>query len=89
VCAAALLQGQLVPHPQWGIAIRDPQGVTWEVLWPADYSAVSTLGGLFLLDGSGREIARTGDWVEVGGGETGNFVWLACSIEPVRPWDPG
>ena len=86
-CMAALLQGQLIESTQWGIAVREPSGAVREVIWPAGYSAARATGVVTLRDPSGAAVANTGDWVEISGGELGGGAWLACPLDPVKPWD--
>lgn len=89
LCMAALVQGELVPHSRWGVALRDPDGLVWQVLWPSDYTGVMVNGALVLRDAADRDAARAGDLVEVSGGESGDLVWLACPDDPIKPWSGG
>ena len=85
-CMAALLQGQLTADARWGIALRTPDGQVRQVVWPNGYSGAAANGTVILRDTEGRDVARTGDWVEVAGGELEDGAWIACSLDPVQPW---
>jgi len=78
-CPAALAFGELVEHPEWGIALAaDGQPGTDRVLWPHGFAGVWESDRLALVDGNGRAVAYVGDQVELGGGFIGNNSWLAC-----------
>ncbi|HET9852253.1 MAG TPA: hypothetical protein VFP56_07080 [Candidatus Limnocylindrales bacterium] len=81
-CDQALIGGVLVPSSQSGLAVqptaRNQEMV--EVLWPFGYSAVRDLeGAMTLRDASGKEIAREGETILMGGGLGANGVWAACA----------
>lgn len=83
-CPAALIRGTLVAHPEWGLAITDTEGMTRKVMWPFGSAARLEGGRLVLLDASGSVLAREGDQIEIGGGESGNNrvgpdgTWIGC-----------
>ena len=84
-CPAAVLDGVLIAGPD-GIALRDPSGAVWRLVWPADV----VIGGTdpaTIVDASGVVIAKVGDTVSVGGGETNEAnAWNACGgITVVSP----
>jgi hypothetical protein len=66
-CRLALLDGTLILHPAWGVAVaggNKPQ----LVFWPNGFSAQLTEDGANLLDREGRVAAHTGDEVRAAGG---------------------
>ena len=77
-CPAALLHGQLVPNPEWSLAlIQDGTSTATKVTWPAGYTARS--GPVIeVLDGAGRVVAREWDHVALPGGLLGDGVWGVC-----------
>jgi hypothetical protein len=78
-CAAAITEGDLVAHEEWGIALNDHDtGGIRRVIWPHGFSARQDGDGLALLDASGAVVARVGDHVRIGGGESGAESWIAC-----------
>lgn len=83
-CGAALIQGTLVRHPDWGIALEEPNGNVRQVQWPAGIQQ----DGDSLIDGDGAVVAQVSDAVEIGGGETGDGVWLACPTDSIRLLEP-
>jgi hypothetical protein len=76
-CMDALLGGTLVKHAQSGLGVGS-EGVLTAVEWPFRYSARLVDGRLFLLDETGKVVAREGDEINVGGG-FGNEFWHACA----------
>lgn len=93
-CPSALIEGRLVPDERWGMALEDTDGLIRKVIWPHGYAARREGSQLALLDASGSVVAYEGDFVGIGGGETGGGGdWLACGGITVvttasRP-DPG
>lgn len=83
-CGAALIQGTLVRHPDWGIALEEPDGNVRQVQWPAGIRQ----DGDSLIDGDGVVVAQVSDAVEIGGGETDDGVWLACPPDAIRSVEP-
>ena len=78
-CMASLIEGVLVRDPPSGVAIRDPQGLVHQVVWPNGYAAREDGGRLAVLDASGFVVAHEGDRVSIGGGEIGtDGTWLGC-----------
>lgn len=78
-CPAALIEGTLVADERWGMALAGTDGIRRKVLWPHGYTARREAGGLVLYDAGGSVVAREGDVVSIGGGETGSDgSWLAC-----------
>jgi hypothetical protein len=76
---AALIEGTLVREEQSGVALRDPQGMVRQVIWPNGYSARDDGGRLVVLDASGNVVAHEGDRVSIGGGEIDAMgTWLGC-----------
>ena len=69
-CPAALLEGELVANDEFGFAVTHADGFATPVTWPDGYVARDA-ARRELLDGSGRVVAREGDQVALGGGETG------------------
>jgi hypothetical protein len=61
------------------MALASADDVRRKVLWPHGYTARREAGGLVLYDAGGSVVAREGDVVSIGGGETGSDgPWLAC-----------
>jgi len=78
-CPEALIEGTLVADERWGMALAGTDGLRRKVLWPHGYTARREAGGLVLYDVGGSVVAREGDVVSIGGGETGSDgPWLAC-----------
>jgi hypothetical protein len=69
VCNAALLEGELVADDEFGFAVTDVERFTTAVTWPNGYVARDA-ERRELLDGSGEVIAREGDHVALGGGQS-------------------
>ena len=83
-CPVALLHGQLVPNPSWGLAvIQDGSSAATKVVWPAGYTARP--GQVIeVLDQAGRVVAREWDHVALPGGSLQDGVWGLCpGLEPV------
>jgi hypothetical protein len=83
-CPAALLHGQLVPKPEWGLAlIPDGTSTAARVIWPAGYTA--RLGTVIeVLDEARRVVAREWDQVALPGGFLQDGVWGVCpGLDPV------
>lgn len=78
-CMTSHLEGRLTQDDRWGIALQDEAGLAWKIIWPWGYFAQRSIGGLALVDVSGRVVARTGDLLSVGGSEFGRSgTWIAC-----------
>jgi hypothetical protein len=78
-CMASLIEGILVRDAPSGVAIRDPQGLVHQVVWPFGYAARDDGGRLVVLAASGSVVAHEGDRVSIGGGEIGtDGTWLGC-----------
>ena len=85
---AASIEGVLAlgPDPQDVFVAEAPSGALHTVMWPPGFSATRDLGGLTLLDESGRPVAKVGDRVRVPGGAGGEpGVWYACGDLAVLP----
>lgn len=84
-CPAALLEGELVADDEFGFIVAHADGFTSAVTWPYGYVARDALRRE-LLDGSGRVVAREGDFVALGGGETGAGPgFVVCGMMEVTP----
>jgi hypothetical protein len=71
-CPAALVRGQLVPSPDWGVARADEEGgLTRQVIWPFGYVAEVQAERLALRSRTGTVVAITGDRLQLGGGGVG------------------
>jgi hypothetical protein len=83
-CPDALLHGQLVPHPDWGLAvIQDGTSTATKVVWPAGYTA-RPRSVIEVLDGAGRVVAREWDHVALPGGGVDDGGWGVCpGVDPV------
>jgi hypothetical protein len=68
-CPAALGEGTLVRHDEFGLAVQgDPLFPPFVVVWPNGWVARDVDGVRELLDGSGRVMGREGDHFSAGGG---------------------
>jgi hypothetical protein len=78
MCPAALLHGQLVPNPEWGLAlIPDSTSTAVKLIWPAGYTArAGTV--IEVLDKAGRVVAREWDRVALPGGYLQDGAWGVC-----------
>jgi hypothetical protein len=71
-CMEALITGELVAHPQWGIAIQVPgTGELMLPIFPFGYSAAVDGARIALIDENSRLVAHTGDLVQSSGGNIG------------------
>lgn len=78
-CATGSLEGRLSQDERWGVALQDETGLVWKIVWPWGFAARRSIGGLVLVDGNGRVVARTGDLLSVGGsGLEPGRTWIAC-----------
>lgn len=77
-CMDALMGGRLTRHAQSGLGISAADGTQTAVEWPFRYSAWLVNGRIVLHDETGKEVAREGDEITVGGG-LGNALWHACA----------
>ena len=88
-CPAALTEGRLVADSVQGIALIEGDDTRRPVIWPYGYFARATSRGLEVVDSEGVVVAREGDRVEIGGGETGpngdTRPWLVCGEVVVLP----
>ena len=62
-CNGALLEGELVVHPDWGVVV---QGET--IVWPLGYVGRPRGDVIEILNPAGEVVARTGDVIQAGGG---------------------
>ena len=65
MCNAALLEGELVVHPDWGVAVR---GYEYPIFWPLGYVGRSRGDLIEVLNPAGDVVARIGDVISAGGG---------------------
>ena len=86
VCPMALLEGRLVPHPDFGVAVQgDPNFAPAVVVWPHGWTARDADGVRELLDADGNLVAREGDFVSAGGGAYPPRDWFhTCGPIEVR-----
>ena len=83
---AAVLTGTLVRDATSGVALRDPQGLVRQVVWPYGYAARDDGGRFVVLDASGAVVAHEGDRVSIGGGEIGtDGTWGGCGETTILP----
>ena len=86
-CPAALLEGELVADDEFGFTVTDADGFTTPVTWPNGYVARDAERRV-LLDGTGRVIAREGDHVALGGGQSAvGPGFVICGDFEVTPSD--
>ena len=64
-CNGALREGELVIHPDWGVALG---GDDYPIFWPLGYVGRARNERIEILDPAGDVVARTGDVISVGGG---------------------
>ena len=69
VCLLAGAEGRLVVHPSWGLAIQSGPNPPYPILWPHGYVGRIAGDRVELLDHRGRVVARSGDSIEMGGGQ--------------------
>lgn len=79
-CPAALVRGELVSNPEWGVALADQDArIIRQVIWPFGYVAQIQGERLALRSNDGIVVAFTGDRLQLDGGEVGSDgAWLAC-----------
>lgn len=77
-CMSALISGQLVIGSGVGVDLKEPDGSVRVVIWPDGYSFSSGTDRV-VMNAQGTAIAKVGDHVELGGGESGpNNDWKVC-----------
>lgn len=67
-CRLALLEGTLIAHADWGVAVGGQNAAPQLVFWPNGWSARLTDEGADLVDRQGHVVAHTGDRVRAAGG---------------------
>jgi hypothetical protein len=65
---AALMDGVL--HVRSGCVFAEAPNDSWLLLWPEGYTARYGDGRLEVLDAAGNVVARDGERIRIGGGET-------------------
>lgn len=83
----ALLQGRLDAAERDGwlcFVVRAPDGTSTRLVWPDGWTAA--VGPARLLDGDGREVARAGEQVDIGGGLTDDPPDDACAGTGTQAW---
>jgi hypothetical protein len=93
-CHGALLEGDLVTHPTWLVAVgrAEPQ----LIFWPRGYAGRARGEQIEIVNGAGDVVARTGDRISAGGGGStidGVTGFVMCPdgptvIEPAEPPAP-
>jgi hypothetical protein len=84
-CDAALVAGTLARSQTTGLGVQAPGGgVVQPVLWPFGFGLRQDVTTVVLVDGSGREVAREGDWIEAGGGADGEGTFVICPADSIR-----
>ncbi len=58
---------RLVADAESGVALNNGSGPPRQIAWPAGYTAVAS-EPISILDEKGRQVARDGDRVSIGGG---------------------
>lgn len=88
-CPDALLEGELVADDEFGFVVAHADGFTSPVTWPHGYVAREA-DRRELLDSSGRVVAREGDHVALGGGESAAIGpgFVVCGDFRVTPAAP-
>ncbi len=69
-CNGALLEAELMKHPEWGVAVRRSDNSAHLVFWPREYVGRARGNDVEVLNPAGQVVARTGDWISAGGGES-------------------
>jgi hypothetical protein len=89
VCRLGGVGGFLAADDRTGMGIRMGADVL-PVIWPFGWSARrDLLGPLILVDRDGRDVAREGDQVALGGGFDRDDVLHACDEPYLRVIEPG
>jgi len=87
VCLAARISGVLTADPTYGLGLWR-NGAVRGILWPHGYSARYELGGIVLINPSGRIVAREGDDVVMAGFTSDDRISHPCNepngVEVVR-----
>ena len=84
-CMSSLIHGVLVADVESGVGLNEGSGPPRQIVWPYGYTAVGP-DPVIVLDETGRQVARVGDKVSIGGGsfdEEGT--WWACGGVRVLP----
>ena len=68
-CLLARAEGRLVAHPGWGLALQPGLDPPYPIVWPHGYAGRIAGERVELLDHRGRVVARSGDTLEMAGGE--------------------
>jgi hypothetical protein len=77
-CMSALISGQLVIGAGPGVDLKEPDGSVRVVIWPDGYT-FSSGNDRAVMNAQGTAIAKVGDHVELGGGESGpDNAWKVC-----------
>lgn len=77
-CMSALIEGRLVPASGPGPDLREADGTVRDVIWPDGYT-FSSGDKPAVMNAQGETLARVGDSVELGGGESGlRNAWKVC-----------
>jgi hypothetical protein len=77
-CMSSTIEGQLILAAGLGVDLKEPNGSVRRVIWPDGYT-FSPGKDRTVVDGQGTAIAKVGDQVELGGGESGpENAWLVC-----------
>lgn len=66
-CPLMAIIGVLEPEPTYGLGLRTEAGRIVGVIWPFGYSARRDESGTILFNRQGRELARQGDTLQMGG----------------------
>ena len=86
VCPAALLTGTLSEQADELVVIRDGGGAPERVNWPAGYAVRRQGDNLVVVNLFGWVVAREGDRVRLGGGETSQTgTWDVCGLFEANP----
>jgi hypothetical protein len=87
-CDAALLTGILARSGATGLGLQDPAGVVQPVVWPFGFRLGQDLTSAILLDATGREVAREGDYLEAGGSAGADGTFVICQSQPIKVEQP-
>lgn len=84
VCGNALSTGELVPDPEFGLAVVHPDGWRERVLWPSGFAGRLVGLRVALVDENGRVVAVEGDRLRLTGGGTQMGQFLVCSSDRIE-----
>jgi hypothetical protein len=67
-CPQAIIEGELVADPAWGLSLRATAWGDIPAVWPHGFFAVLSNGMVSLVNSDGEIVADAGDHIRAGGG---------------------